>query len=63
MLKIIRNKQNRNLAKDQKGGTDLLEVLMLVALFALGLVVAIGAFRGSVEQKMTDVGNEVNTAF
>ena len=63
MLKIIRNKQNRNLAKNQKGGTDLLEVLMLVALFALGLVAAIGTFRGSVEQKMSDVGNEVNTAF
>jgi len=61
MLKLI-NKR-RNLTQDEKGGTDLLEVLMLVALFALGLTAAITAFKDSVAQKAGDVGGLVNSSF
>ena len=59
MLNLFRKQQNKNLAADQKGGTDLLEVLMLVALFALGLTVAIGAFKDSVETKTNEIGARV----
>ena len=58
MLNLFRKQQNK-LASNEKGGTDLLEVLMLVALFALGLTVAIGAFKDSVETKTNEIGARV----
>ena len=62
MLKLFRKQQNK-LASNEKGGTDLLEVLMLVALFALGLTVAIGAFKDTVAAKAGDVGTQVTNGF
>ena len=44
---------------EEKGGTDLVEVLMIVALLALGLVGAITFFGDSIDDKTAEVGDAV----
>ena len=49
----------KQISNDSRGGTDLLEILMVVALFALGLVGAITLFGDSFGGKTSEVGDAV----
>ena len=57
-----KNNSDSNLFHNNKGGTDLIEVLMIVAILALGLVGAIVVFGDSFNSKTSETSDRLMTS-
>ena len=57
---LVTRKRTRSLVKDQKGGTDFVELLIMVALIAFVVIAGVQTFGQSVMNKFTEQGGNVD---
>jgi Flp pilus assembly pilin Flp len=58
--KSLEIRKRRSLARDQKGGTDFVELLIMVALIAFVVIAGVQTFGQSVMDKFTEQSGNVD---
>lgn len=57
---VIEKRQRQRLLRDQKGGTDFIELLIMVALIAFVVIAGVQTFGSSVLNKFTEESGNVD---
>ncbi len=59
-IERLEKRKNKKLLKNEKGGTDFVELLIMIALICFVVIAGVQAFGGSVLNKFTEQAGNVN---
>ncbi len=59
-IEKLEKRRNKKLSRDEKGGTDFVELLIMIALICFVVIAGVQAFGGSVLNKFTEQSGNVD---